>query len=231
MASSRVSFIVTCFNLGAFLPETLASIRAQTFRDFEICVVDDGSTDPLTEAVLGELGDDVQVVRSENRGLSAARNLGVSRTSGQYICAVDADDLLVPTLLERSVSRLEADPTLSFVSHWLEAFGDESWEWKPKSCDFPSLLDKNTVNGAALVRRAAVEAVGGWDERMRDGCEDWDFWITLVERGLRGDIIPEVLFRYRRRADSMSRVKFANGGLARLYRQLVDKHADTFARH
>ena len=231
MASSRVSFIVTCFNLGAFLPETLASIRAQTFRDFEICVVDDGSTDSVTQAVLGALGDDVQVVHSENRGLSAARNLGVSHTTGEYICAVDADDLLASTLLERSVSRLDADPTLSFVSHWLEAFGDESWEWKPESCDFPSLLDNNTVNGAALVRRAAVDAVGGWDESMRDGCEDWDFWITLVERGFRGEIIPEVLFRYRRRPDSMSRVKFANGGLARLYWQLLNRHADTFGRH
>ena len=66
---------------------------------------------------------------------------------------------------------------------------------------------------------------------MRDGCEDWDFWITLVERGFRGEIIPEVLFRYRRRPDSMSRVKFADGGLSRLYRRLVDKHADAFRTH
>ena len=231
MASPRVSCIVTCFNLGAFLPETLASIRAQTFRDFEICVIDDGSTDPLTQSALRNLGDDVQVVHSDHRGLPAARNLGVSRTSGEFICAVDADDLLAPTLLERSISRLDADGSLAFVSHWLEAFGDECWEWKPERCGFPDLLEKNTVNGAALVRRAAVKAVQGWDEGMRDGCEDWDFWITLVERGFRGDIIPEVLFRYRRRPDSMSRVKFADGGLTHLYGRLVDKHADTFRRH
>ena len=152
----------------------------------------------------------------------------MSRTSGEYICVVDADDILLPTLVERSVERLDADPSVAFVSHWLEAFGDESWEWKPERCDFPSLLDFNTVNGAALVRRAAVDAVGGWDEDMRDGCEDWDFWITLVERGFRGEIIPEVLFRYRRRPDSMSRVKFAGGGLPRLYGRLVDKHAEAF---
>ena len=102
-------------------------------------MVDDGSTDPLTQVLLGELGDHVQV-RSENRGLSAARNLGVSRTSGESICPVDADDLLVPTLLERSVSRLDADPTLSFVSQWLKAFGDESWLGKPDSWGFSKLL-------------------------------------------------------------------------------------------
>ena len=231
MPPPRVSVIVTCFDLGRYLPEALASIRAQTFRDFEICVVNDGSTDALTLRLLADLDADVSVVHSENRGLPAARNLGVSRTSGEYICTVDADDVLDPTLLEKSVARLDADPTLAFVSHWLEAFGDEQWQWTPERCDFPSLLDANTVNGAAVVRRAAVAAVGGWDETLRDGCEDWDFWITLVERGFRGEIIPEILFRYRRRSDSMSRVNFAGDGLTRLYRRLVDKHAETFRTH
>jgi glycosyltransferase involved in cell wall biosynthesis len=231
MSSPRVSVVVTCFNLGEYLPETLASIHAQTFRDFEICIVDDGSTDSGTLEVLGELERSLSIVRSLNRGLPAARNLGVSRTTAEYVCAVDADDLLDPRLLEMSVSLLDSDPSLAFASHWLEAFGDETWDWTPERCDFPSLLVANTVNGAALVRRAALEAVGGWDEGMVDGCEDWDFWISLVERGYRGEIIPEILFRYRRRPDSMSRVKFAGGGHSRLYRRLVEKHAESFQRH
>ena len=92
-----------------------------------------------------------------------------------------------------------------FVSHWLETFGDEHWTWTPERCELPALLARNAVNGAALVRREAFEAVGGYDESMREGCEDWDFWLRLVERGFPGTIIPEVLFYYRRRADSMSR--------------------------
>jgi glycosyltransferase involved in cell wall biosynthesis len=231
MGSARVSVIVTCFNLGKYLPEAIDSVRAQTFRDLEICVVDDGSTDAETKQVLQQLGSELVVVRSDNRGLSAARNLGVSHTSAEYICTVDADDVLEPTLLEKSVLRLDADPSLAFVSHWMEAFGDESWEWKPERCDFPALLDANTVNGAALVRRSVVNATDGWDEQMRDGCEDWDFWITLVEQGFTGAIIPEVLYRYRRRPDSMSRVKFAADGLADRYRQLVEKHAESFREH
>lgn len=231
MAGPRVSFVVTCFNLGAYLPEALESIRAQTFRDFDICIVDDGSTDPETQRVLVECGPDVTVVRSDNRGLPAARNLGVSRTQGEFVCAVDADDILLPSLAERSVAGLDADPSLAFVSHWLEAFGDRSWDWKPRRCDFPALLDSNTVNGAAVVRRAALEAVGGWDESFRSGLEDWDLWITLVERGYRGDIIPEVLFRYRQRPDSMSRLEFAGEGHARQYRRLVDKHSESFRQH
>ena len=231
MGSPRVSVVVTCFNLGVYLDEALASVRAQTFKDYEVCLVDDGSTDERTRQALRTVGSDVAVVVSTNQGLPAARNLGVSRTSGEFICAVDADDVLAPTLLERSVSWLDANPSLAFVSHWLEAFGDQRWFWKPERCDFPKLLDANTVNGAALVRRSAVEAVGGWDETMRDGLEDWNFWITLVERGYRGDIIPEILFRYRQRPDSMSRVNFAGHGHARFYGQLVARHPESFSRH
>ncbi len=231
MGSPRVSFIVTCFDLGAYLPDALASVRAQTFADFEICIVDDGSTDEHTLRVLGDVGAGVTVVRTENRGLSAARNRGVASTSGEFVCAVDADDVLMPTLVEKSVARLDDDPSLAFVSHWLEAFGDQSWTWTPERCDLATLLDTNTVNGAALVRRTVVEAAGGWDESLRHGLEDWDFWITLVERGFRGAIIPEVLFRYRQRPESMSRVHFARDGHARLYRRLADKHAVSFRQH
>jgi len=231
MTSPRIAVIVTCFNLGKYLSETLASLRAQTCQDFELLVIDDGSTDPETLEVLAGLPADVRVIRTENRGLSAARNAGVANSLAPYICAVDADDILLPQLLEKSVARLEADPSVAFVSHWLEAFGDESWQWTPTDCGLPALLAANTVNGAALVRRTAVAAVGGWDETMRSGLEDWDLWITLVERGYRGAIIPEILFRYRRRADSMSRVHFAGDRHSALYRRLADKHAETFRAH
>ena len=115
-----------------------------------------------------------------------------------------------------------------FVSHWLETFGDEHWTWTPERCDLPSLLARNTVNGAALVRREAFEAVGGYDETMRDGCEDWDFWLRLVERGFPGTIIPEVLFYYRRRADSMSREMLDERKYRRPLDVLIDKHEHSY---
>jgi glycosyltransferase involved in cell wall biosynthesis len=231
MGEPRVAAIVTCFNLGAHLREAVDSIRAQTLHDVEICVVDDGSTDAATRRALAALPDAVRVVRTANSGLPAARNTGVAATRAPYICAVDADDVLLPELFEKSVAALEADPSVAFVSHWLEAFGDQSWSWTPASCDLPGLLAANTVNGAAIVRRTVLEKVGGWDTAMRNGLEDWDLWITIVERGFRGIVLPEVLFRYRRRPDSMSRLSFAAGGHSRIYRHLVEKHAETFATH
>ena len=144
---------------------------------------------------------------------------------------VDADDLLAPTMLEKSVAVLDDDPSTAFVSHWLRTFGDEAWDWTPTSCDPASLLDKNVVNGAALMRRAVFDSVGGFDESMRRGCEDWDFGISAVEKGFRGHIIPEVLFHYRRRPESMSRAMMEGSTFAELYGGLARKHADSFNSH
>jgi GT2 family glycosyltransferase len=125
----------------------------------------------------------------------------------------------------------DAQPAVAFVSHWLEAFGDERWSWAPERCDLPALLARNAVNGAALVRRQAFEAVGGYDETMREGCEDWDLWLRLVESGRHGTIIPEVLFYYRRRADSMSRRMLDARAYRRPLEMLVQKHDASYRAH
>jgi GT2 family glycosyltransferase len=232
MSPPRVSVLMPCFNHGNFLEEAIGSVVAQTFSDWEIIVVDDGSTDPSTLACLEVLkAPNTQVLRTENRGLPAARNLAASHASGSLFCALDADDRLAPAWFEKGVAALDADPKLAFVSHWLQAFGDETWTWTPASCDLPALLARNTVNGAALVRRDAFTAVGGYDESMSEGCEDWDLWLRLVERGLRGAIIPEILFHYRRSSSSMSRTMTADEAYRQPLRQLVQKHETFYRAH
>jgi glycosyltransferase involved in cell wall biosynthesis len=229
---AAVSVVIPCCDLGPFVEEAIDSVLAQTFRDCEIVVIDDGSTDPETLRVLAALDKPgTRLIRSDNRGLPAAKNLGIAHTSGRYVCALDADDRLEPTMIEKSAAVLDREPSVAFVSHWLRYFGEASGEWTPTCCDFPDLLDMNTVNGAALVRRSAVDAAGGYDESFRSGCEDWDFWITLVERGHAGVILPEVLFNYRQRPGSMSRTMLAREGHPALYERLVAKHADTYRAH
>lgn len=228
----RVSVIVPCHDLGRYLGEAVDSVLAQTFDDVEILVLDDGSTDAETLEILRDFErPKTRLFRTENRGLAAARNRLVAEARGEFVCALDADDLLEPQMLERSLAAFDRDPGLSFVSHWFRTFGDESWEWTPARCDFPALLDWNTVNGSALVRRADLLASGGWDESMREGCEDWDLWIGLVERGKRGHILPEFLFRYRRRAGSMSRLLFERTTFVDVWRQMVARHEETFRRY
>ena len=228
MSAPRVSIVVPCYNLGKYLAEAVDSVLGQSFTDVEILIVDDGSTDPETQAILDGLSrPKTRVLRSENRGLPSAKNLGIKNTSGELLCMLDADDVLEPQMLARSVEALDAAPSMAFASHWLRAFGDEQWEWTPSSCELPALLDVNAVNGSAVVRRSAIEAIGGFDDAFRDGCEDWDLWITMVERGFPGTIIPEFLFRYRRRTGSMSRVMIQGD----IYRRLVSKHAASYLAH
>jgi len=231
MMAPRISVLMPCFNHGTFIAEAIESVRNQTVQDFEIIVVDDGSTDAATIDVLSRLASPIRVLTTSNQGLPAARNYAAAQASGAFFCALDADDRLASTWFEKAIGVLESQPSVAFVSHWLETFGDEHWTWKPEQCDLPSLLARNAVNGAALVRRDAFEAVGGYDSSMRDGCEDWDFWLRLVERGFKGTIIPEVLFYYRRRRDSMSRTMLEEGRYRRPLETLIEKHEDAYRAH
>jgi glycosyltransferase involved in cell wall biosynthesis len=232
MSSPHISVLMPCFNHGAFIGEAIQSVLDQTVTDAEIVVVDDGSTDAATVELLRELRTGrTKVLRTENRGLPAARNYAAQHASGEFFCALDADDRLAPEWFERALHVLEQRPDVAFVSHWLETFGDETWKWTPTSCDLPALLARNTVNGAAIVRRPAFEAVGGYDESMRDGCEDWDFWLRLVEQGFHGVIVPEVMFFYRRSPASMSRLMTESERYERPLRRLVAKHEDVYRNH
>jgi len=228
-----VSVIVPCYNLGAYVEEAVDSVLAQTWQDFEIIVVDDGSTDPHTNAVLAALERPrTRVLTTENRGLPAARNHAIRHARGRYVCALDADDKLHPRFLEKTLAVLERDPSLAFVSTWIECFGTEQWIWRQERCDFPTLLAECVVLTASPVRRDALEAVGGYDaERYLYGSEDWDLWISLVERGFRGTIIPEALFYYRQRAGSMRRVGERPAIRLRVWRSLLEKHRQTYQRY
>jgi glycosyltransferase involved in cell wall biosynthesis len=228
-----VSIIIPCYNLGQYVDEAVSSVLAQTFQDFEILIVDDGSTDATTQAVLaGYSRPKTRVIRAAHSGLAAARNLGIRHAAGRFLCALDADDRLEPTFLEKMVGGLDNDDSLTFSSCWLRTFGDETWDWTPERCDLPTLLWEDTVLTAALVRRDAVLAVGGYDTNMPEqGDEDWDLWLTLVERGHRGAILPEILFNYRRRAGSMSTVCWHGPGHLPLLRYRLAKHRATYERY
>jgi glycosyltransferase involved in cell wall biosynthesis len=233
-AVPTVSVIIPCFNLGEYLDEAVDSVLAQTFDDFEVLIVDDGSTDPATRELLeGYTRPKTTVFRTPNRKLAAARNFLVSRARGRYLCALDADDKLHPEYLERTVSVLDAEPGLTFVSTHLQMFGEETAVWPSVDrCDLPMLLCDDTVITPALVRRDAVLACGGYDEHMpHQGDEDWHLWMTLVENGHRGVILPDVLFFYRRRPNSMC-IQCTTGQVhLDLVGYLARKHAQSYRKH
>lgn len=203
-AAPLVSVVIPCYNYGAYVEDAVRSCLRSTWQDLEILVIDDGSTDPETQRVLDGLNyPKTRVIHQENRGLPAARNRGIREAVGRYVLPLDADDTIHPTLIEKALLLLEANPGLGFASFWLRHFGDEDWVWMPPPFNFGTLLDDNIVTVASLFPKAAWEEVGGYNEAMRQGYEDWDFWITLAKRGWIGRQIPEPLFNYRRHGHTM----------------------------
>ena len=229
-----ISVLITCFNLGEYLDEAVASVLAQTYQDFEILIVDDGSTDVATRKLLDAYSrPKTTVFRTDNHGLAAARNFLIERASGEYLCALDADDRLHPEYFAKTVAAFAQDPRLTFAGTHVQMFGIDNRIWPSvPSCDLTTLLGEDTVNTAALVRRTAVVAVGCYDANMpAQGDEDWDLWIKLVAQGYRGVILPDVLFFYRRRPDSMC-VNCTTGDThLALLEYLLEKHEHSFREH
>jgi GT2 family glycosyltransferase/SAM-dependent methyltransferase len=228
-----VSVVITCHNLGEYVDDAVQSVLDQTFHDVEILLVDDGSDEPATRAVLDNYRRPrTRVIRTANQGLSLARNCGLQQARGAYVSFLDADDMLQPRFLERTVDLLDDRPDVSFASCWLTAFGAEEFEWTPERCDFPWLLAEDTVCTAALTRSDAARAVGGFDpDPQVAGYQDWAIAISLVAAGFAGEIIREPLFRYRIRPGSMTSWCTRPEHHNRVIEYLVDKHAELYRAH
>lgn len=206
MSPPLVSVVIPCYNQGEFLAEAIASVRRQTFGSFEIVVVDDGSTEPQTLSTFAQLSpQDCKVMHTPNRGLAAARNHGIRHSSGKYILPLDADDRIAPGYLAAAVALLENDDRIGIVYPIVEFFGERSGIWRQSEFSAARLLYENMIVASAVFRRADWERVGGYREDMRFGWEDWEFWLSLVECGCGVVKLPEVMFYYRIRGDSMTR--------------------------
>lgn len=212
-ADPSISIVIPCYNSGATLPQTLASLRAQSLPPREVIVVDDGSTDPATVALLDSLAD-VRLVRQPNRGLPAARNAGFAAASGTFVLPLDADDWLEPDTLEKLLAALRRHPEAAFAFSHIRLEG-ECRGVLEKHYNFFEQLFLNQMPYCILIRRATWAAVGGYDETMRRGYEDWEFNIRLGARGNFGVVVPEPLFHYRVTSGGMllSKSRHLHGGL------------------
>jgi glycosyltransferase involved in cell wall biosynthesis len=223
-----ISIIIPCYNHGAYLLEAIDSVLASTFRDFEIIVVDDGSDEAKTISALSEINrPQTFVMHQENRGLSAARNAGISLSSGKYILCLDADDMISPTLLEKSFHVLENCPKTGVVATPPQHFGDQNYIWRPIPFSFYQLLRENLLHATCLFRGNIWKAVGGYDENMRTGCEDWEFWIRVAKAGWKFTQIDEPLFLYRK--DGKSMVSETVKRRHEIFSYIKRKHPDLYA--
>ncbi|MBO4635425.1 MAG: glycosyltransferase family 2 protein [Bacteroidales bacterium] len=226
-----VSVIIPSYNLGQYLPETLESVLAQTFTDWECLIVENGSTDGSLSIVNDYCYHDtrmIPVVYQENIGVAAARNRGLELAEGKYILFLDADDLIDPGYMAAAVAALDADPSLTLVYGKAERFGAQtSWDLPPFSMD--TMLASNCLYISCFFRRSQAPT---FDPAFHAGFEDWDFWLSLLE-GVKDPKVlqlPQLSFLYRTRRRSRNS-GVTDEALIEIRRALWEKHKALYAKY
>jgi glycosyltransferase involved in cell wall biosynthesis len=206
VAEPTISVIIPCYNHGKYIRETVNSVLNQTFTDYEIIIVDDGSNDLETLSELDRIGKEnpkIKIIHQKNGHLSNARNNGIRIAQGEFFLPLDSDDVIEPTMLEECYAKISKNSKIGFVYTYTHFFGDFDLVWKNQEYNFYDILFNNHPTVCALVRKKAWEDVNGYDENMKDGYEDWDFWINIGKKGWFGKVLKKPLFRYRKHGKSM----------------------------
>jgi len=206
-----VSIITPFYNTGAVFHQTAQSILQQSLQQFEWLIINDGSDDVQALQILDQYRHrDVRIRvidHSDNRGLSAARNTGFYHARTEYVAVLDSDDLLEPTAVEKWWWFLQTQPQFGFVASYHVAFEGKNYLWTGGFHDGVQNAERNRVSMMCMIRKSVHQIVGGFDENIRGGLEDWDFWMRCAARGIWGATIPEFLAWYRIRADHTDRWK------------------------
>lgn len=223
-----ISVVVPCHNHGRFMLDTLRSLRAQTLQDFEVIVVDDGSTERRTLRLLALLKrmTTIRLILQPNAGPGAARNLGIRHASGRYICCLDSDDCLADSYLEKCAVVLESDLGIRLVHGWIKFFGSETGIRHTFDLHPGLLRFVNHLGVSAVFHRDDWIRVAGFSESRELLYEDWDFWMRMSGMGIRGKVLKEPMLFYRKHG--ASRLTQANRNVRQIKSMLRLAHPRLF---
>ena len=230
---NKVSVVIPCFNSGEFLEEAVQSALAQTWQHLEVVIVDDGSTDPSTLRLLKEARwPRTRIFHQQNAGPAAARNHAVREADGSYVLPLDADDTIEPTYVEKAVAILDARSEVGCVYCKATKFGAERGPWNLPAYTLRELVIDNVIFVTSLYRKADWESVGGYNEKLRHGVEDYDFWVKIVHLGREVVQLEDSLFNYRIRESSRT-TSFQEGraNVVETYAEIFRSNIDFYAKH
>jgi len=224
--SPKVSVIIPTYNSSRTIGETLQSVFRQTYSDFEILLINDGSTDNLMEALKGFQDSRLQILDYQNGGPSVARNRGIDRASGTYLIFLDADDLWTSDKLETHVNALDearkTNPRAGIVYSWSYFLNDETQSCfinqpKPYEGDvLAKILESNFLTNGSnpMITREAIDSVGYFSPNFNKGAEDWEYWIRLA-RHWDYLLVPlrQIFYRQSRHSQSSNIDNMENGQL------------------
>lgn len=233
----EIDAVVTSYNQGGMIKEAVQSLLRQTVKPRRIMIIDDGSTDERSLRVLdeiertAELPVPISVCRQKNGGVSCARNAGIRKTQAPFVLVLDGDDKLEPTYIERVGSLLREKPAMVAASSWMRTFGVLDAVVCPSGGGLIPFLSRNCCPATHILKREAFEKCGGYDETMRSGFEDWDFFLSMLEteNGAYIGMAEEALIHYRT-APLSCNVKSMDKRLE-LMRFIIEKHKSSYQKY
>lgn len=207
---SVISVIIPAYNAEKTILETIQSLQQQTFSDFELIVINDGSTDQTVELLSTIEDSRIKIFSYENGGLPGARNRGIARATGEYVTFIDADDLWTPDKLELQLAALQQHPEAGVAYSWTAFINEKSeflYVWEPLFYEgdvYRQLLVKNFISSGSniLVRRQFIEKAGEFDSSLKSA-EDWDYYLRLAAQ-CAFVLVPKYQILYRRSSQSMT---------------------------
>lgn len=230
----KVSIVIPVYNEEpSFLEAAVASALAQTHPDIEVVLVDDGSTRESTLSTLEQLqqNERIRLLHQANQGPSVARNTGVLAASGDYILPLDSDDLIEPEYVRIAYEQMEKNPRLGLVYCLADYIGDKTGPWELPPYRYPDILLGNCIFCTTLFRKEDWLSVGGYKQEMKLGWEDYEFFLSLIEKGFEVYCIPQVLFHYRKHGVSRSTQADTEEGMTFMWGQMLRLHRGLFFKH
>jgi glycosyltransferase involved in cell wall biosynthesis len=224
----KVSIVIPAYNAMKYLPETVESVFQQTFNDYEVIIVNDGSQDNI-ESWFAELNHPkTRLITQENQGLSGARNTGITNAKGEYVALLDADDLWAPTKLEKQVKLLDQSTEVGLIYTWMALIDEKGlptgrmFSAEDEGKVWEKLLEFNVVGcgSVPLIRRSCFDKVGLFDRNLRSYVEDWDLWLRMAPH-YDFKVVKEPLVFYRQLSSSASKNWEA---MALSYQIVLDKN-------
>ena len=226
-----LSVVIPYYNMGKYITACVQSIKASTYPHIEILIINDGSTEPESLAVLQQLEQTsgIKVFNKRNEGLADTRNFGALKATGDWLAFLDADDMITPDYYEKALRVLKQYKNVFFVGSFVQYFGDTNRKWATFTPQPPYTLVHNPVNSSGLVyKKAAFLEAGQNDKKVDYGLEDYESVVHLLSKGYNGIVLPEFLFQYRVRGDSMIR-KITREKLLYSYKYIAEKHTSYYA--
>ena len=226
----KVSVIIPCFNKGKYVTETINSVLAQTYKNIEIIIVNDGSTDNSSQIINQFITDKSNIKfidNNENKGVVYSRNSAIDLSEGEYILPLDADDTIEPTYIEKAAKILDENKQIGIVYCKAKYMGTQNEEWKLPEYTQNTFLYKNCIFCSALFRKSDFIRAGKYKENAERSWEDWDLWLSFIELGLIPYQINEILFNYRK-CEEGSRNEYSNISTSNARKVIFKNHLDLY---